>query len=146
MFLGSRILEKAGQTPSEISRGRWPHIFGWFQSPQGPARPQKPTQRIPARLPSGTQLLAMDVTPINYIGFGDIHGPKPYEFIGFGAMDVTKTYKFIGFGDILALIAAGRGLSAVPQVPARWEGPQYPWLQAPKRHTKEWHITWLCLK
>ena len=29
-----------------------------------------------------------------FIGFGDIHGPKPYEFIGFGAMDVTKPYDF----------------------------------------------------
>ncbi len=35
--------------------GEAPHIFGWFQSPQGPPRPQKPTHKIPARLPSGTQ-------------------------------------------------------------------------------------------
>ncbi len=43
----------------------------------------------------------MDVTkPFQFIGFGDINGPKPYDFIGFGAMDVTKPYKFIGFGDI----------------------------------------------
>jgi hypothetical protein len=41
--------------PSKNLGGFAPRIFGWFQSPQGPPRPQRPTQQIPARLPSGTQ-------------------------------------------------------------------------------------------
>ena len=41
----------------------------------------------------------MPVTkPCEFVGFGDIHGPKPHEFIVFGAMDVTKPYEFMGFG------------------------------------------------
>ncbi len=32
------------------------------------------------------------------IGFGTIHGPKPYTFIGFGTIHGPKPYKFIGFG------------------------------------------------
>jgi hypothetical protein len=34
------------------------------------------------------------------IGFGDIHGPKPYKFMGFDDIHGPKPYKFIGFGDI----------------------------------------------
>ncbi len=34
-----------------------------------------------------------------FIGFGDLHGPKPYKFIGFGDLHGPKPYKFIGFGD-----------------------------------------------
>ncbi len=30
--------------------------------------------------------------PYEFIGLGDIHGPKPCEFIGFDAMEVTKPY------------------------------------------------------
>ncbi len=29
--------------------------------------------------------------PIKFIGFGDIHGPKPYKFIGFGDIHGPKT-------------------------------------------------------
>ncbi len=35
-----------------------------------------------------------------FIGFGDLHGPKPYKFIGFGDLHGPKPYKFIGFGDL----------------------------------------------
>ena len=38
--------------------------------------------------------------PCEFIGFGDIHGPKPYEFIRFGDIHGPKPYKSIGFGDI----------------------------------------------
>jgi hypothetical protein len=37
---------------------------------------------------------------IIFIGFGDIHGPKPNNVLGFGDMNGPKTDKFIGFGDI----------------------------------------------
>jgi hypothetical protein len=36
---------------------------------------------------------------MNFIWFGDIHGPIPCKFIGSGAMGVTKLYKFTRFGD-----------------------------------------------
>ncbi len=34
------------------------------------------------------------------MGFGDIHGPKPYTFIGLGETHGPKPYKFIRLGDI----------------------------------------------
>jgi hypothetical protein len=37
--------------------------------------------------------------PHEFIGFGDIEGPKPYEFIGLGDIEGPKPYEFIGFGD-----------------------------------------------
>ncbi len=43
------------------------------------------------------------------IGFGDIHGPKPYKFIGIGDIHGPKPYNFIGFGDIRALNFIGFG-------------------------------------
>ncbi len=36
------------------------------------------------------------------IGFGGIHGPKPYKSIGFGGIHGPKPYKFIGLGDPMA--------------------------------------------
>ncbi len=35
-----------------------------------------------------------------FIGFGDIHDPKPYEFIGFGDIHGPKPCGFIRFGDL----------------------------------------------
>jgi hypothetical protein len=35
-----------------------------------------------------------------FIGFGDVHGPKPYKFVGFGDVHGPKPYKFIRFGDV----------------------------------------------
>jgi hypothetical protein len=32
-----------------------------------------------------------------FIGFGNIHGPKTYEFIGFGNIHGPKRYEFIGY-------------------------------------------------
>ncbi len=55
-----------------------------------------------------------------FIGFGDIHGPKPYKFIGFGDIHGPKPYKFIGFGDILGSIfyrCAGSAGSDLPEGP-----------------------------
>ena len=40
------------------------------------------------------------ITSYKFIGFGDLHGPKPYQFMGFGDLHGPKPYKFIGFGDI----------------------------------------------
>jgi hypothetical protein len=34
--------------------------------------------------------------PYEFIGFGDIHGPKPYEFTGFGDIHGPKPYEFLG--------------------------------------------------
>jgi hypothetical protein len=42
----------------------------------------------------------MAPNPINFTGFGDIHGLKAYKFIGFSDIHGTKAYKFLGFGDI----------------------------------------------
>ncbi len=42
-----------------------------------------------------------------FIGFGDIHGPRPYKFSGFGDSHGPKPYKFIGFGDSPAPKLAG---------------------------------------
>ncbi len=36
--------------------------------------------------------------PYEFIGFGDIYGPKPYEFIGVGDIYGPKPCEFIGFG------------------------------------------------
>ncbi len=35
-----------------------------------------------------------------FIGFGDVYGPKPYEFILFDDIYGPKPYEFIWFGDI----------------------------------------------
>ncbi len=40
------------------------------------------------------------VPDYEFLGLGDIDGPKPYEFIGFGDIYDPKPYEFIGFGDI----------------------------------------------
>ncbi len=52
---GFKTIQKCG--------GEAPYILGWFQSPQGPPRPQKPTQKHPARLPSGTQTFGLQHPP-----------------------------------------------------------------------------------
>ena len=44
-----------------------------------------------------------------FVGFGDIHGPKPYKFIGFGDIHGPKPYKFIRFGDIHGPKKCGSG-------------------------------------
>ena len=41
----------------------------------------------------------MATAAYNFIGFGDIHGPKAYKFIGFGGIHGTKAYNFVRFGD-----------------------------------------------
>ena len=64
----------------------------------------------------------MDVTkPYKFIGFGDIHGPKPYEFIGLRwafisqtpvATDLTSTigfFRFCAMAVVPAQVFAGRG-------------------------------------
>ncbi len=38
--------------------------------------------------------------PYNFIGFGDIHGPKPFELLGFDDIHGPKPYKYIRFGAI----------------------------------------------
>ena len=42
----------------------------------------------------------MAPNPMNFIWFGDLHGPKPYAFIRFGDLHDPKPYEFIGFGDL----------------------------------------------
>ena len=46
---------------------------------------------------------------MNFIRFGDIHGPKPCEFIGLGDIHGPKPYEFIGFGDIHFAIFMSKG-------------------------------------
>ena len=36
---------------------------------------------------------------VNFIWFGDIHGPTPYKFIRFGNIHVPKPDRFIWFGE-----------------------------------------------
>ncbi len=51
--------------------------------------------------PGPGELHRVEVTnTYTVIGFGDLHGPKPYKFIGFGDLHGPKPYKFIRFGDI----------------------------------------------
>jgi hypothetical protein len=38
---------------------------------------------------------------VNFIWFGDIHGPKPYKFKGFGDIHVPKPDRCIWFGRAL---------------------------------------------
>jgi hypothetical protein len=84
----------------------------WFFKRQiAPESSQKPVSS--ARRDSGTGFW-MDSTDLwgqtkpspdetyKFLGFGDIHGPKPYKFIGLGDIHGPKPYKFIGLGDIPA--------------------------------------------
>ncbi len=117
---------------------RPPTFLDGFKAPRGRPDPKNRPQKIPARLPSGTQPLgiqhyptrpakgrwvcvceAQDHTwlhfgihgpkPYEFIGFGAVEVTKPYEFIGFGAMDVTKPYEFMGFGEFLICQGSGIG-------------------------------------
>ena len=54
-FLGSGRPLEALKASKNVG-GEAPYIFGWVESPQGPPRPQTPTPKNPARLPSGTQI------------------------------------------------------------------------------------------
>ncbi len=46
------------------------------------------------------RLRDMRPKPYEFIGVGDIHGPRLYEFIRFGDIHGPKPYTCIGFGDI----------------------------------------------
>jgi hypothetical protein len=51
-------------------------------------------------MPFHVHVVGLYAKPYEFIGAGDIHGPKPYEFIGFGDIRSPKPYEFIGFGDM----------------------------------------------
>ena len=66
---------------------------GLASASSGGTQPDRSEARATAHYPSAE-------LSQTWLGFGDLHGPKPYKFIRFGDLHGPKPYKSIGFGDI----------------------------------------------
>ncbi len=63
---------------------------------------------------------------MNIIGFGDIHGPKPYESIGFGDIHGPKPYESIGVGANLCVLVSSPTSRTVAPKPTGFESQMTP--------------------
>ncbi len=55
----------------------------------------------------------MALNPVNFIGFGDIHGPKPFKFIGLGAIQGPRP-RLLDCFLITGSVLGGRVVSLAP--------------------------------
>jgi hypothetical protein len=94
-----RPVYTAGPTTTRVHKcpcAKFPGCAG-FPRDQGPrahlesgCTRASSTQGIPELGQLGAWVLRCRVESYKFIGFGDIHGPKPYTFIGFGDLYYKK--------------------------------------------------------